>query len=85
MWLVFHHMYMHACMHIYSAFLQDICSWEYTNIYVYTMHVGVGFRFFVGFYQWTTSDPVMVNSEASLVFCLSTAKPLNHIIKVKIN
>lgn len=84
MWLVLSP-YVRACMHIYSAFLWDICSWEYTNMYVYTMHVGVGVRFFVHSYQWTTSDSVMVNSEASPGFCLSKSRPLNHTIKVKIN
>ena len=49
------------------------------------MHVDVGFRFIVDSYQWTTSDPTMVKSKASPGFCVSKAKPLNEIIKVKIN
>lgn len=57
-------------------------------IYMYTqmhLHVSVGFSFIVKSYQWTASDPSTVNTKASPGFCVSKTKPLNEVIKVKIN
>lgn len=73
--------YVCACMFIQLSY--GMCVHGSIQIYLYThMHVGVCFRFIVDSYQWTTSDPAMVNSKASPGFFVSKAKPLNEIIEV---
>lgn len=49
------------------------------------MRVSVSFRFIMDSYQWTTSDPSIINSKASPDFCVSKAKPLTEKIIVKMN
>lgn len=57
--------YVCACMFIQLSLRRFVHG--SVQIYMYThMHVGVGFRFIVDSYQWTTSDTTVVVAKLPL-------------------
>lgn len=77
---------LYSCIYIfilisYGMYVHQI--YKYVCIHSWAYHWTLGFSFVIGSYLCTTPDLAMVNSKAFPGFCVSKAKSLAEMIKVK--